>query len=228
MKKIIKKETASRCLAISCLVGGVVMGLAQMAGAFAPLTPSTSPGKELCAYSLQLQKSVSVRRQYLVKVEQALGGSSMAGNAVEDMYGNIEPAAYSEDDSHERGRSGISSFFFGTPTAKRALAIDSFSTDCVSCHDGAGASSIGVDLRDRPFDRKSRVASFTSDHPIGMTYSSYVAANRGYKPIGTDTKMIFVDGKVGCLTCHDPLNPERGHLVMSDRNSALCLTCHDK
>jgi len=43
-----------------------------------------------------------------------------------------------------------------------------------------------------------------------------------------NTKMIFVNGKIGCLTCHNPLNAEKGHLVMSDRNSALCTTCHNK
>jgi predicted CXXCH cytochrome family protein len=61
-----------------------------------------------------------------------------------------------------------------------------------------------------------------------MSYNNYVAADRGFKPVGMNGAMIFADGKVGCLTCHNPLNPEKGHLVMSDRNSALCLTCHNK
>jgi predicted CXXCH cytochrome family protein len=63
-----------------------------------------------------------------------------------------------------------------------------------------------------------------------MDYQSYVAFGRGkFKHISTfNSKMKFVNGKVGCLTCHDPLNPERGHLVMSDVRSALCLTCHNK
>jgi hypothetical protein len=63
-----------------------------------------------------------------------------------------------------------------------------------------------------------------------MNYASYVAADpTSYKPITAfDSKMIFVNGKVGCLTSHYPLNPKKGHLVMSDFQSALCLTCHKK
>jgi predicted CXXCH cytochrome family protein len=227
MENIFNKRAASHRVAISCLVGGLFMSLAQMAAAFAPATPSVGTDKEMCAYSLQLQKSVSARRQYLVQVDQALNGSSIAGNTVEDMYGNIKPAAYSpEDDANEQY--SLSGMIFGRPASNKFVSMDAFSVDCVGCHDGAGASSIGVNLRNTPFGRKSQVNSFSSDHPIGMDYNSYVAANRGYKPIGANTKMIFVDGKVGCLSCHDPLNAERGHLVMSDRNSALCATCHDK
>jgi predicted CXXCH cytochrome family protein len=228
MKKLTTKGTALHRAATSCLVGAVIMSLAQPAVAFAPAEPSVNAGKESCAFSLELQRSVSSRRQYLVKVDQALAGGALAGNAVEDMYGNIRPAAYSpEDDAPVVGKQSIGAMFFGRPASKKVVSIDDFSTDCVSCHDGASASSIGVNLRNTPFGRKSQVTSFTSDHPIGMNYDSYVAAKRGFKPIGMN-KMLFVDGKVGCLTCHDPLNPEKGHLVMSDRNSALCTTCHDK
>jgi predicted CXXCH cytochrome family protein len=62
-----------------------------------------------------------------------------------------------------------------------------------------------------------------------MDYASYAAFGRGYRPASMlDPKMVLVNGKVGCLTCHNPLNPERNHLVMSDHRSALCLSCHDK
>ncbi|QXE93145.1 cytochrome c3 family protein [Geomonas subterranea] len=146
------------------------------------------------------------------------------------MYGNVVPAAYSDDDS--AGATGSLTVLFRSvkreATANFGGTPDDLSVGCLSCHDGVGASQINVDFRDRPSDRRSMVNSFSSDHPLGMTYDAYVAANRGYKPVGSNTKMIFVNGKVGCLTCHDPLNTEKGHLVMSDYGSALCKTCHDK
>ncbi|WP_243688226.1 cytochrome c3 family protein [Geotalea toluenoxydans] len=40
--------------------------------------------------------------------------------------------------------------------------------------------------------------------------------------------MVLVDGRVGCLTCHDPLNRKAPHLVASNDRSNLCLTCHIK
>jgi predicted CXXCH cytochrome family protein len=108
------------------------------------------------------------------------------------------------------------------------VEIDQFSRDCIVCHDGAGATSVGVDLRNNPESRHSRVNSITSDHPIGMKYNNYVALDRGYKALPMDTNMVFVNGAVGCLTCHDPLNLEKGHLVKSDQKSQLCLSCHNK
>jgi len=109
-----------------------------------------------------------------------------------------------------------------------AVEIDQFSKDCIVCHDGAGASSVGVDLRNNPESHHSRVNAITSDHPIGMKYNNYVAQDRGYKAMPMDTNMVFVNGAVGCLTCHDPLNLDKGHLAKSDKNSELCLSCHNK
>jgi len=217
-----KMKTMSHHIGAMLIAGVVVLGGADAVSAFAT---AGSPSSETCEFSLQLQSSVSVRQQYLVKLDAILGDT--ADSAVEDMYGNIRQASYNAeaDDSEEKID------FWGFASIKKASAVelDSFSADCVGCHDGVGASSIGLDLRNRPHDRTSRVTSFKSDHPIGMNYESYVGANRGYKPIMPHSnKMLFVNGKVGCLTCHNPLNPEKGHLVMSDRNSALCKTCHDK
>jgi predicted CXXCH cytochrome family protein len=109
-----------------------------------------------------------------------------------------------------------------------AVEIDQLSKDCIVCHDGAGATSVSVDLRNNPESRHSRVNAITNDHPIGMKYNNYVALDRGYKAMPMDTNMIFVNGAVGCLTCHDPLNLDKGHLAKSDKNSELCLSCHNK
>jgi predicted CXXCH cytochrome family protein len=70
----------------------------------------------------------------------------------------------------------------------------------------------------------------TKQHPIGMDYAAYSSRdNKNYKPAAAfNSKMTFVNGRVGCTTCHDPLNLDKGHLVMSDTRSALCLTCHNR
>ena len=233
-----KIQGALKPVAMSLVAGVLVVGLAQIAGAYASAGTGRSSNGETCAFTLQLLSSVSLRRQYMVKVDQVTGGSDVAGNTVEGMYGNIQPAAYSpEADADEPEDTGTISMIISYATKANTTArnmnttqatLDSFSADCISCHDGVSASSIGVDLRDRPFNRRSTVSSFKSDHPIGMNYNNYVAGSRSFKPVGMNSKMVFVNGRVGCLTCHDPLNEEKGHLVMSDRNSALCKSCHDK
>jgi len=225
----IKTHTASHPTLIMCLLATLVMGLTQMAGAYSSPNSPTSASGQLCAFSVQLQNSVSVRRQYLVKIDQVLGRSTDGTSSVEQMYGNVQQAAYSpEDDGGSDGpdRNGSFAFRIARRTNK-VLNLDDFSIDCISCHDGVAASAIGVTLRNDAVNRRSQVNSFSSDHPIGMHYSNYVAVDRGFKPV-LGTKMIFAGGKVGCLTCHDPMNPEKGHLVMSDRESALCHTCHNK
>lgn len=224
MKKAISEKAAEHRIALLALVGAGILGLAQTVGAFS----SDGGFGGVCAYSVQLQQSVSVRRDYLVKIDQVRGSNFLANNAIEEMYDNVVPASLSDD---EDPGIGSISLLFGSSSKKTARSMgefDAFSIDCLACHDGVAASAIGVDYRDNAFDRRSRVTSSKSDHPIGMTYASYVATGRGYKNVGSSTRMIFVNGKVGCLTCHDPLNPEKGHLVMSDVKSALCMTCHDK
>jgi predicted CXXCH cytochrome family protein len=223
------KQSAIRKMTGLACAAAMVLGLAQGAGAFG--SAGSSSGSETCAYSLQLQSSVQARRDYLVKLDALLGSTQTAGGTVDDMYGNVVPAAYSDDEP--AGATGGITLIFkalqkGSAAPLGTTNLDSFSVDCLSCHDGVGASQINVELRDRPFDRRSMVKSFSSEHPVGMTYDAYVSANRGYKDVGSNTKMIFVNGKVGCLSCHDPLNTEKGHLVMSDYGSALCKTCHDK
>lgn len=168
-----------------------------------------------CQYSLQLQTSVADRRRYLVNLSQA-AGETLAGSAVEEMYDNIELASTTSD-------------LLGLEPKQvmRSVGADPFSTECVSCHDGVTAVTIGLNVKNDPFRTARRRAS-GSDHPIGMDYQAYVGANpRKYRQVVGRGNMIFVNGKVGCLSCHDMLNPERKHLVMSDRQSALCLTCHD-
>ena len=220
MQKASVSKVASSCLVISMAVNSQ-LAFAGLMGA-----PSLMKSQGPCLYSLQLQKSVAERQRYLTKLSEVTGREVASSSAVEEMYSNIKPASYGSDDvSADNDQWG----FGAKDVPVERLGVDSFSTDCISCHDGASAVAIEANWRNNPMGGLQGKTT-GSDHPIGMDYESYVAANsRKYKPVfGSNSKMLFVDGKVGCLTCHDPLNAERGHLVMSDRKSALCLTCHNK
>jgi predicted CXXCH cytochrome family protein len=63
-----------------------------------------------------------------------------------------------------------------------------------------------------------------------MEYDNYLAANaKEYRgEVKLSHGMVFAEGKVGCLTCHNPLNVSRGHLVMNNDRSDLCFACHKK
>ncbi|TGU74436.1 hypothetical protein E4633_02940 [Geomonas terrae] len=116
----------------------------------------------------------------------------------------------------------------GPAPADAPPEIDPLSRECIGCHDGAAGPDVRVNLRNNASNKTMHVHSFDGEHPIGMIYQSYVN-KQGYKPISPQERnMVMVNGAVGCLTCHDPLNPAKGHLIKSDKNSALCITCHDK
>lgn len=104
---------------------------------------------------------------------------------------------------------------------------------CLGCHDGTIATStIGsahallAGVREG-FELPDGVA--WRDHPIGVPYEG---RSREYRPAAfVEARGIpLPDGRIECISCHDPHNSSgvEKMLVMSNRRSALCLTCHVK
>jgi hypothetical protein len=178
---------------------------------------------EMCTFSTQLQDP-GMRAQYVARV------ATETGNMV--AYNTHSDGSVVSDASND---GSASSFFFGKSSSNvssqgsSGSTLDSFSKDCLGCHDGFQASDRKVNYKNSP-GQKSHWSPGASEHPVGMNYAAYSAADpKSYKPVsGFGSKMMFVNGKVGCTTCHDALNQEKGHLTMSDYRSALCLTCHTK
>lgn len=170
-----------------------------------------------CAFSLALQEPgqrsrfISLLAQTVETdahhPQETLTENSAAGNDPESMYSAIVTANFSL-------------------TASR---IDSFSRKCLVCHDGVSAPIAEGSYRNSPGEDHSGGQVTGSSHPIGMDYAAYSIGNRSFKDMQTlDRQMVLVDGKVGCLSCHNPLNPRRNHLAVSDARSELCLACHNK
>jgi predicted CXXCH cytochrome family protein len=175
---------------------------------------------EMCLFSKQLQSS-PMREQYIASVATE-GSRLLAYNTISD---NQVQSDASDDVSFR-------DLFFGRKKSslnQGDTTLDSFSRDCLTCHDGGHASDIAIDYRNTP-GNKIKTFDGTKQHPIGMNYAAYAAMDHTRFNPGSafNSKMILVNGRVGCLTCHNPLNPEKSHLVMSDSGSALCLTCHNK
>jgi predicted CXXCH cytochrome family protein len=99
----------------------------------------------------------------------------------------------------------------------------------VSCHDGTFASSVtiraGAWKHGRDFLRHDQ-----GSHPVGIDYEA-ARLKRGSKtdllPLSqVDRRIRFFKGMVGCGSCHDPYSTIPKKLVMSDRRSRLCYSCH--
>ncbi|HUW84540.1 MAG TPA: cytochrome c3 family protein [Phycisphaerae bacterium] len=108
---------------------------------------------------------------------------------------------------------------------------------CLSCHDGAVAGDIYGGANDVIVSQigVSR-ATYTpglgpasGNHPIGVRYPIHDPRYHPRAAVTADQRIKLPEGRVSCLSCHDP-HGTAGHdamLVCSNARSSLCLSCHD-
>ncbi|MBN1343780.1 MAG: hypothetical protein JXQ73_13945 [Phycisphaerae bacterium] len=105
---------------------------------------------------------------------------------------------------------------------------------CLGCHDGTIATStIGSSHALLAGVRAGFAVPdgfVWRDHPIGVPYPNDRQNFRPASHVLKGGKIPLPEGRIECISCHDPHNEEgiKGLLVMSNRRSALCLTCHIK
>jgi len=104
---------------------------------------------------------------------------------------------------------------------------------CLSCHNGIAApSTVGSSHVLLSAHREGfQIGEFsTRDHPIGVEYPSRKEGYKNRAVVLGMGKISMPDNRVECVSCHDPHNAagEEKMLVMSNRRSALCLSCHEK
>jgi predicted CXXCH cytochrome family protein len=104
--------------------------------------------------------------------------------------------------------------------------IDDNSRECLSCHDGTLSSAPGTQLRGLSWEHSKNIGL---SHPIGVDYESvYLSKPREYHPPERlDSRIILVNGKIACETCHNHYSRFKKHLVMENTRSRLCLSCHN-
>lgn len=172
---------------------------------------STEPTSTTCLFSIQLATDPAIKAAFLEKISASRVGLVETDDA--PIYQTDIDVTGSNVSFNETGKS-----------------IDSLSNDCLACHDGVIAQNFKIRIKNTPGGRVMSLEDIIGGHPVGMEYSKYVSVDsKGYKnEVSFTREMIFAEGKVGCLTCHNPLNTAKGHLVMSNENSALCFTCHNK
>lgn len=104
---------------------------------------------------------------------------------------------------------------------------------CLSCHNGAVAASTVASSHVLLSVHRSgfSVDGFaTRDHPIGIEYP---AQRAGYRPRAQVLQSGVIPlpyNRMECISCHEPHNAAGVDkmLVMPNRRSALCLSCHEK
>ena len=112
---------------------------------------------------------------------------------------------------------------------------------CLSCHDGTIALGLTLDrpITDpipmshmyMPTGPTNLTTDLSDDHPIGLRYDRALS-NRDPEirsPDLVDHRIHLGErGELECTACHDPHNNELGNFLrITDREGALCVTCHD-
>ncbi len=98
--------------------------------------------------------------------------------------------------------------------------LDKFSAECLSCHDGTISKAPQVEVRQGVWRH-----GIGMSHPVGVGYPR--SGDFAY-PESLPKEVRLFDGKVGCLSCHEIYAEEKDMLVMNNKGSRLCLTCHKK
>lgn len=106
---------------------------------------------------------------------------------------------------------------------------------CLRCHDGTVAKEAIAGVSRMRYVNKQNPGLFgavhgRTDHPVGIEYPLF---KKGYRPVTSVVAkgtVILPQGRVECISCHDPHNTAgAAHmLVTANTRSALCLTCHKK
>ncbi|NVN98982.1 MAG: cytochrome c3 family protein [Geobacteraceae bacterium] len=207
LTNIVRKSLLKALATATC---GVIISVTTMAANTNAADAGSPTGT--CLYTTQLAADQTLRIEFITKIN-AIRGGTVADDSDEFIYETNIPAGYSSV-----------SFAEGTK------GIDRLSNDCLSCHDGIMAQNFKLRIKNNPGGRVMNLEDIIGGHPVGMEYDSYVSVDsKEYKrDVKFSTEMVFSEGRVGCLTCHNPLNKEKGHLVMNNEKSELCFACHNK
>lgn len=118
----------------------------------------------------------------------------------------------------------------GLTMSKRPGRFDSATRECIKCHN---------------IDAKKGAGPTHTPHLVGLDYLAATRLDPTLTPIKElEPELIFIDGKVSCITCHREyleethmeLYKERNRkgaatdpmLRVDNRGSLLCLKCHRK
>ncbi len=106
---------------------------------------------------------------------------------------------------------------------------------CLQCHDGTVArEAVAGVVGERYVNKENRgifgLGHGSTDHPVGIEYPRFDDGFRPATSVLAQKTVNLPDGKVECVSCHDPHNTAgvAPMLVASNARSALCLTCHKK
>jgi len=107
--------------------------------------------------------------------------------------------------------------------------VDNISLLCLSCHDGSVGKSVQVRTGSFRHGFRPEDSAQELSHPVGVNYRRAMMKRGGlHPPEKIDKRIMLVNGRVSCVSCHDMSSREHNLLTVPIQGSKLCLECHDK
>lgn len=107
-------------------------------------------------------------------------------------------------------------------------SLDAISMECISCHDGVTAKGVNHRISDGNNYKVKSIETIKGAHPVGMVYDKF-GWNKEYVPAKLLTEGVtLIEGKVGCISCHNLLGKNEMYLAVDNSRSGLCFSCHNK
>lgn len=109
----------------------------------------------------------------------------------------------------------------------KEFTLDRMTITCLECHGKTLQSEKdkhGNTVLERGFH------GLLGKHAIGLDYHQMVLSRPGEfkKPDPKRNNIIFVGGKLGCVSCHNPFSTLPFHLNVLEKDQALCKECHNR
>jgi predicted CXXCH cytochrome family protein len=71
------------------------------------------------------------------------------------------------------------------------------------------------------------MSAIYATHAIGTDYVAASIKNGGLRNLEElPATMTLINGRIACVSCHNPLNPQRNSLAVDGNGSTLCFCCH--
>lgn len=107
----------------------------------------------------------------------------------------------------------------------KTFNLDRMTIGCLECHGKTliiEDDNTGKDVLERGFH------GVLGKHAIGLNYHEIVLSRPSSfnKPDPKRNNIIFVGGKLGCVSCHNPFSTLPFHLNVLEEGQFLCKECH--
>lgn len=166
----------------------------------------TIPGRSFaeCEYFENVKAKVVVRKSFMAHFNYAMSLPLM-------LYGD-----YKRQNDH---------LYKPYVYNNQIFTLDRMTIACLECHGTtllAEKDKLGNVVLERGFH------GLLGKHAIGLNYNELVLTRPGefQKPDPKRNNIVFVGGKLGCVSCHNPFSTLPFHLNVLEKDLALCKECH--